>query len=470
MDQRPDFLQEDLTPTKCFERYFDDFVICHMITETLRYAKSKGDHSFSVEKVEMRAFLAILFISGYNDLPRRRMYWEKQDDVINLAVSNAMSRTRFETIMRYLHLADNENLAQNDKYAKVRPLFDLLNLRFGQYFPNEQNLSIDESMIPYYGKNSLKQHIKGKPIRFGYKQWVLATPLGYACHLEPYQGAGTGFDKQHGLGYGVVMGLVDHLPKGPRYHIFFDNFFTSLRLLKGLSDLGIAATGTIRSNRTEKCPIDTKALNKQERGSFDFRHDREDDLIVCAWNDNSVVTLASNSNTVEPLTKVARWSAKEKRRILVDQPNLIKCYNANMGGVDRLDQNIGTYRISMRSKKWWWPVFAFLPDVAINNDWLLYRLSPAQNSSPMDQLAFKRSVAQTYLELLKVQEHVPPVMRAQQTKRQKVAPEVRHSGVGHHLRSMPKQRRCSLCGKKANMLCGACNVPLHKKCAEEFHA
>ena len=87
-----------------------------MITETLRYAKIKDDHSFTVEEVEMRAFLAILFIAEYNDLPRRRMYWgKKQDDVINLAVSNAMRRTRFETIMRYLHLSDNENLAQNDK-------------------------------------------------------------------------------------------------------------------------------------------------------------------------------------------------------------------------------------------------------------------------------------------------------------------------------------------------------------------
>ena len=50
--------------------------------------------------------------------------------------------------MRYLHLSDNENLAQNDKCVKVSPLFDLSNVRFNQCFPNEQNLSIDESMIP----------------------------------------------------------------------------------------------------------------------------------------------------------------------------------------------------------------------------------------------------------------------------------------------------------------------------------
>ena len=48
VDQQPYFLHEDLTPTKCFERFFDDFVIGHMITKTLRYAKSKGDHSFTV--------------------------------------------------------------------------------------------------------------------------------------------------------------------------------------------------------------------------------------------------------------------------------------------------------------------------------------------------------------------------------------------------------------------------------------
>lgn len=441
-----------------------------MITETVRYAKSKGDHAFALDEIEMRAFLAILLISGYNDLPRRRMYWEQQDDVLNVAISSSMNRARFETIMRYLHLADNDDLNANDKYAKVRPLFDLLNKRFMDHFPGETNLSIDESMIPYYGKHSLKQHIKGKPIRFGYKQWVLATPLGYACHLEPYQGAGSSYDKQFGLGYGVVMGLVEHLPKGPQYHIFFDNFFTGLKLLKALSDIGISATGTIRANRIENCPIDLKSMKKKARGSCDFKHDRKDDLIVCAWNDNSVVTMASNASIVNPLAKATRWSSHEKKKVLVDQPHMINEYNRYMGGVDRLDQNVGSYRISMRSKKWWWPLFAFLPDAAVNNGWLLYRMSPAHENQPLDQLAFKRSVAQVYLQLLRSQQHLPRAVQPQQAKRQKVATEVRHSNAAHHLRSMPKQRRCSLCGKKANMLCGACNVPLHQKCTAQFHA
>ena len=44
----------------------------------------------------------------------------------------------------------------------------------------------------------------------------------------------------------------------------------------------------------------------EKSGAFDFRHDRKDELIACAWNDNSVVPLASNSDTLGPLATVAR--------------------------------------------------------------------------------------------------------------------------------------------------------------------
>ncbi|GFS20130.1 PiggyBac transposable element-derived protein 3 [Elysia marginata] len=75
----------------------------------------------------------------------------------------------------------------------------------------------------------------------------------------------------------------------------------------------------------------------------------------------------------------------------------------------------------------------------------------------------------TGLKLGVAQQSVPKPITPTPTKRQKVAVDVRHSGVGHHLESMPKQRRCSHCGKKANLICKACNVPLHKKCNAEFH-
>lgn len=39
-------------------------------------------------------------------------------------------------------------------------------------------------MIPYYGRHPTKEFIRGKPIRWGYKAWVPAEPLGYAYHID----------------------------------------------------------------------------------------------------------------------------------------------------------------------------------------------------------------------------------------------------------------------------------------------
>ena len=46
-----------------------------------------------------------------------------------------MTRNRFEEIMTVVHVADNEKLPANDRMAKVRPLFDLMNANFVRIFP-----------------------------------------------------------------------------------------------------------------------------------------------------------------------------------------------------------------------------------------------------------------------------------------------------------------------------------------------
>ena len=106
--------------------------------------------------------------------------------------------------------------------------------------------------------------------------------------------------------------------------------------------------------------------------------------------------MASNCHGVEPIGSVKRWSKAAGTMIDVPQPHLINKYNKNMGGVDRMDQNIGAYRISIRSRKWWWPLFAYLLDVAMQNAQLIYRLMEAKNHQPIDQLEFRRSVCNVY--------------------------------------------------------------------------
>jgi len=84
----------------------------------------------------------------------------------------------------------------------------------------------------------------------------------------------------------------------------------SLRLLDNLTALGIGATGTLRSNRTDHCPlISPNKLKKKDRGHIDHSYDKAGKVIVVRWHDNSPVTIASNVYGVQPVDKAKRWSS-----------------------------------------------------------------------------------------------------------------------------------------------------------------
>ncbi|XP_051813277.1 piggyBac transposable element-derived protein 2-like [Acanthochromis polyacanthus] len=154
---------------------------------------------------ELLTFYGILLASGYSTVPRRHMHWSLDRDVHNESISNAMRRNRFNEIMASLHFFDNTKITE-DPFFKVRPIFTELNKSY-KVMPYPEWLSVDESMIRYYGRHGCKQFIKGKPIRFGYKIWSLASSNGYMHHMEPYGGRHT-LLPETGLGQGpsVVLG------------------------------------------------------------------------------------------------------------------------------------------------------------------------------------------------------------------------------------------------------------------------
>ena len=160
-------------PVQLFELFFDEDVYIHLHTESIAYAALSNNQDIHLCVKELKAFIGILLLSGYMDVPRWRMYWEAGTESFNSLVSSAMRRKRFEEIKRWFHLADNDNLKEGDKFAKVRPLFDMFNDRFRFFAPLEENLCVDESICPYFGRHSAKQFIRGKPIRFGFKSKVL---------------------------------------------------------------------------------------------------------------------------------------------------------------------------------------------------------------------------------------------------------------------------------------------------------
>ena len=163
--------------------------------ETNRYAhqqfQAQGKDSSNwniISDVEFMAWLGIVLAMGFHRLPSLRDYWSTNDILGTPALVKAMSRFRFEEINRYIHLNDNTKMPERespdyDKLFKVRPFIDAIKANFLiQYHPNEHQ-SVDEAMIKYKGRTSLKQYMPKKPVKRGIKMWCRADPLNGYLHV-----------------------------------------------------------------------------------------------------------------------------------------------------------------------------------------------------------------------------------------------------------------------------------------------
>ena len=153
-----------------------------------------------------------------------------------------MPRTHYADILSNLHVNNDDNIpvANTDTMFKLRHLIEILNQNFSLYYNPSENLSIDENMILFKGRSSLKQYNAKKTIKRGYKLWVRADMDGYVSKFNVYQGKNRkpnldGVPPGFGLGESVVVEITRDLA-GNYHRVFCDNYFTSVPLLEYLLD------------------------------------------------------------------------------------------------------------------------------------------------------------------------------------------------------------------------------------------
>lgn len=466
------------SPVECFEKIFDNTIVSNIVQQTVTYATQKNNHQFQLSNECIRKFIGILLFTGYHSLPQEQLYWCEDDDMDVHCVRKCMSRNRYLEIKRYLHISDNSELEsiapqERDKLFKIRRIINQLNDKFLQFGVFSENLSIDEQMVRYYGHHYLKQFMRGKPIRFGFKQWAICcSQTGYCYQMQVYEGKRRDIVDDEtiiGLGASVVMKMISILETPKAHKVYFDNFFTGFPLMKHLQDAGVRATGTVRFNRMNKCPIATdKEMKKKSRGSYDHRFDSENEILAVTWNDNNCVKLLSNYELMQPISQVKRWSRTEKKDILVSQPKLITEYNTHMGGVDKMDWNVQKYRIRIRGKKWYFPLLTNAIDVSVVNAHVLYCLT----NGTIPLLDFRRIISRAYLALSSELSDPKKAGRKSFTKssKKRVSEDIRTSG-NHHLERTEegKQRKCAVCKTNVRRQCHQCDVGLHVECFSTWH-
>ena len=247
------------SPLDVFQLFFTDDLLRKVVQQRNHYARQvMGDlqyHSWKQVSIhELKAFLGFSVLMGINHLPSIDDYWSKDPRLHYAPIADRIPRWRFREISRYLHFMDNDDLApcgdpRHDRLGKVRPLIDYLSTKFASLYNPSQEIAVDEAMIKFQGRSSLKQYMPKKPIKRGIKVWVLGdSNNGYFSRFEVYSGKGE--ERVVGLGAHVEKNLTKEL-KNRNHHVFFDNFFTSYQLLVDLKKDGLYGCGTARKDRKE---------------------------------------------------------------------------------------------------------------------------------------------------------------------------------------------------------------------------
>lgn len=439
--------------TEVFEYFFS--------TELKNYIiESTNLNGYELTMDDLNAFVGIIIISILNSRKSQKDYWSSDPLLACPPVTAAMSRNKFYQIKSKIKLSKPTDESPTDRIWRVRGPYEIFRKNIKRFGYFSTALSVDETMIKYYGRTILKQYLKDKPDEWGIKQWSLCNREGYLFDCDVYCGKGSNpFSQRNsdtltkcGLGSRVVLQLAQGLlaavssRKITKYTLYFDNYFSSPDLLVHLLKIGIRATGTVRADRVKDVSNDIE--KKAQRGSYKVKHDKNSGLNYVTIMDSKPVSIISTAAGVSPLASMQRYSKAENQKVKLPFPSAFSIYNKYMGGVDQHDFHCSMLKPSIRAKKWTWVILLRLIQASLTNATVLKNMV-----SPDNKRVGTKDVALD-------------VTRKYLVKSPPKVVEIHESVVEE------KKRNCSnfsRCATRTQRLCSVCKIYLCSSCFSSVH-
>lgn len=475
----PNIPENIASPIETFSCLFRDELFEHIAFQTNLYSAQKNGNRTppptSVE--EIKAFFGINLLMGLTKKPSYKDYWSSQMHIRDQFISSVMNRDRFSYLLSCIHLNDNilqpkKGTPDFDKLYKIRPLLDSLSVTFLNCYNPGPSQSIDESMIRFKGRIGFRQYMPMKPIKRGYKMWVRADQSGFVSEFQIYTGK-TDDATEKELGARVVRDLTRAIV-GKNHRVYFDNYFSSIKLMQQLLKEKVYACGTIRKNRKGE-PKDLK--QNMVRGETDWRITK-DGILYVKWMDRRPVMFVSNFHCPKNVQSVSR-KRKDGTKENVSCLQLVRDYNQHMGYVDKSDMLKALYQINRKSKKWWHRIMWHFLDLTVVNAFIIYTTKSIGSFKNLSLKDFRTAVA---LGLIGADPQTPTNRNKNVGKpvnkfKVQVPPEIRFDKAAH-LPIHGNKVRCALCSARENphrtrWHCTTCKVGLclneKNNCFYNFH-
>lgn len=401
--------------------------------------KNKMKLWFNMEEKELKAFLGVLLTMGIVRMPGIHCYWETNSRLFSsYGVTDLFSKRRFIDIFSSLCLRDPflNNNNPNDKLFKIFPFVVSIISQSQYHYIPERDLTIDESMVPFSGRHKLVQFMPLKPIRYGFKAFLLCEAAsGYVLRWKLYTGELK--DPNYGSTYRIVREMCEQI-EGEGHILYMDRYYSGLQIVTDLKRLGIGACGTLQINRAQL----TESLKKQIESLKDRETlylKSENGLLLSCWKDSRIVVVISNFHGVEQslVTRNLRKKDKQKLEKEIEQkkknnktnsgltfkeevniPISIKDYNNNMAGVDLFDQKASYYGIQLSSRRWYMKIFFHFLEIAVINSYIIYtKICQDKDKKPMSHLLFRKEIIRELVYDLRESLKVPSTEKKKSNKR-----------------------------------------------------
>ena len=167
----------------------------------------------------------------------------------------------------------------------IRPVLDFIIGKCRSLYVPTRNLSIDEGMLKWKGCLSIWVYNPMKSIKYGIKFYFLfEAKTGYVLDCIIYRGVTSTL-------HDIVFNLLGR-HSGHGYHVFMDNYYTSVSLAEELYDNKTHVSGTLRLPRGAPKSLQNKTKSKSlARGEMAYR--RKNNTTVLIWQDILLVSCVS---------------------------------------------------------------------------------------------------------------------------------------------------------------------------------
>lgn len=317
------------SPNNYFGLFFTESELETLVQNTNAYATQKGagapGHRLwrATSIPELKIFLGLIIYMGVFSSPRNPDYWTSNPRWPQHGIGRYMSQNRFEQLNRFFHISPPfETLSRSEWYRKIQPLSCNLSRKFREVFIPTSDIAVDEMTIRFTGRSVHTQRVPGKPIPYGYKilalckhgytyNFMLTSRVDSFAELDPnlYRGS---------LSLSVTSKAVYQLGlslpyRTYRFTMYMDNYFTNIRLLNALREIGIVACGTARPNSAEY-PRQFKFGRKKPC----FPHNTisgvvHRNVLSVLWQDNNLVRFLTTVHEItgNPNNHGTNWPLKD---------------------------------------------------------------------------------------------------------------------------------------------------------------